>query len=106
MKVAVRKWKQLFAYHCKTESKSSEQQTGPAPRAGETISEVTVRSSYAIIGRSDTHFTVPYTGGFTDIGSTTANTLTLDVEVYRHIYMYKKMEDQVKLASPHLTSNI
>ena len=31
---------------------------------------VTVRSSYAVIGCSDTHFTVPYMGGFTDIGST------------------------------------
>ena len=71
MKVAVRKWKQLFACHCK-KSKSSEQQTGPSLRAGETISQVTVRSSHAIIGRSDTHFTVPYTDGFTDIGSTTA----------------------------------
>ena len=71
LKVAVRKWKQLFICRCK-KSVSSEQQTDPTPRAGETISEVTVRSSYAIIGRSDTHFTVPYTGGFTDIGSTTA----------------------------------
>jgi len=26
----------------------------------------------AVIGRSDTHFTVPYTGAFTDVGSTTA----------------------------------
>ena len=72
MKVAVRKWKQLFACHCKTESKSTKQQTGPGPRAGETISQVTVRSSYAILARSDTHFTVPYTDGFTDIGSSTA----------------------------------
>ena len=71
VKVAVRKWKQLFICRCK-KSISSEQQTGPSPRAGETISQVTVRSSHAIIGRSDTHFTVPYTGGFTDIGSTTA----------------------------------
>ena len=71
MKVATRKWKKLFICHRK-KSKSSEQQTGPGPGGGETISQVTVRSSYAIVGRSDTHFTVPYTGGFTDIGSTTA----------------------------------
>ena len=71
IKVAVRKWKQLFICHCK-KAKSSEQQSGQNPRAGDTISQVTVRSSYAIIGRSDTHFTVPYTGGFTNIGSTTA----------------------------------
>ena len=71
IKVAVRKWKQLFICHCK-KAKSSEQQTGHSPRARDTISQVTVRSSYAIIGRSDTHFTVPYTGGFTNIGSTTA----------------------------------
>ena len=67
MKVAVRKWKQLFICHCK----SSKRQTGHSPRTGETISQVTVRSSYAIFGRSDTHFTVPYTDGFTDISSTT-----------------------------------
>ena len=71
MKVAVRKWKQLFACHCKTESKSTKQQTGPGPRAREAISQVTVRSSHAILARSDTHFTVPYTDGFTDISSTT-----------------------------------
>ena len=47
--------------------RKSEQLTHPT--VGETV---TVRSSYAVIGRSDTHFTVPYTGAFTDVGSTTA----------------------------------
>ena len=31
-----------------------------------------MRSSNVVIGHSDTHFTVPYTDAFTDIGSTTA----------------------------------
>ena len=53
MKVAVRKWKQLFACHCKTESKSSEQQNGPGPGGGENnltgnLSEVHMLSLAAV----------------------------------------------------------
>jgi len=62
-KASASKWKQQFVCHCK----KYEQQNHPA--VGEIV---TVRSSYAVIGRSDTHFTVPYTGAFTDVGSTTA----------------------------------
>lgn len=68
IKTSLRKWRQNFSVCCSCSS--SQRATAGAERI-DPSQRATVRSSYAIIRRSDTHFTPPYTGGFTDVGSTT-----------------------------------